>query len=402
LVDDLDAQRRAIVEHIARVDPHEALDLIWRFLGVASTVFERVDDSSGTVADIFHAGCRDLGRIAIQAKPNPLDLAERAFVALSENDYSQYNELIELLTPALGVDGREHLKVRVTELSQTSVNTPAAGDRKVIGWSSRGPIYADEIERSHREIVTRVALQQIADAQGDVDAFIAQHSERAKTMPQVAAEIAQRLLIAGRAEEAWAAINNVVEDRPRWMPYEWQKTRIDVMEALGRTQEALDYRWMCFEGSLSSEHLRAYLRRLPDFADFEAEQRAMEFAISYSDKIVALDFLISWLALDKAAALVIRSAGELDGGRYESLTPAAEALGEKHPFAATMILRAMIDFALRENRVKRYKHAARHLSECGRLAQAVGDFGAQMTHQAYYDRIKAEHGRKSSFWTFFS
>jgi uncharacterized protein HemY len=52
--------------------------------------------------------------------------------------------------------------------------------------------------------VIRLALQEIADAQGDVDGFITQHSEKARTVPAVAAEIAQRLLKAGRAEEAWS------------------------------------------------------------------------------------------------------------------------------------------------------------------------------------------------------
>jgi uncharacterized protein DUF6880 len=62
----------------------------------------------------------------------------------------------------------------------------------------------------------------------------------------------------------------------------------------------------------------------------------------------------------------------------------------------------MIDFALKQNRVKRYRHAARHLAECASLARAIGDFGGFEPHERYTVRLKAEHGRKSSFWALVS
>jgi hypothetical protein len=81
------------------------------------------------------------------------------------------------------------------------------------------------------------------------------------------------------------------------------------------------------------------------------------------------------------------------------LSPAADALAGKHPLAATLLLRAMIDFALKQNRVKRYRHAARHLAECASLTKGISDFGGFEPHDRYAVRLKAEHSRKSSFWT---
>lgn len=69
LVKDLDAQRRAIVEQVAKSDPTEALELIWQFLALAAWVFERCDDSSGTVADVFDEAMANLGQIAAAAQP---------------------------------------------------------------------------------------------------------------------------------------------------------------------------------------------------------------------------------------------------------------------------------------------------------------------------------------------
>ena len=35
LIEDLETQRRAIVDHVARTDPKEALELMWSFMGLA-------------------------------------------------------------------------------------------------------------------------------------------------------------------------------------------------------------------------------------------------------------------------------------------------------------------------------------------------------------------------------
>ena len=367
LVEDLETQRCAIVDQVAKADPAEALELIWRFMALANSVFGRCDDSSGTVIGIFHAACRDLGEIAQAAKLAPEVLAERVFNALNENDYGQYDDLIGTLSPALGPTGLEQLKERFLELSKAPLEKPKDKDRRVIGWGTGGPLYADEIASRQRETTIRLALQEIADAQGDVDAFIAQQSKAAKTVPRVAAEIARRLLDAGRAEEAWNAINAVDENRPGWIPFEWEEVRLDVMEALGRKDEAQAFRWQCFERTLNSAHLRAHLKRLPDFDDVEAEERAMSYAVRFPNVHQALAFMVSWPALDKAAALVIQRSGELDGDHYEILSPAADALAAKYPLAATLLLRAMIDFSLKKNRVKRYRHAARHFADARAL-----------------------------------
>ena len=173
----------------------------------------------------FHAACRDLGEIASVAKVDPEILAERAFNALNENDYGQYDELIGVLSPALGPPGLERLKERFVELSKAPPERPKDRDRKVIGWGTGGPLYADDIACRGRESIVRLALREIADAQGDVDAFIAQQSEKARAVPRVASEIARRLLESGRTQEAWSAINAINETRPSWIPFEWEEIR---------------------------------------------------------------------------------------------------------------------------------------------------------------------------------
>ena len=65
LANDLDTQRRAIVEKVVKVDPKEALDLLWKLMALASSVFERCDDSNGTVIAVFHEACQRVDPCAV-------------------------------------------------------------------------------------------------------------------------------------------------------------------------------------------------------------------------------------------------------------------------------------------------------------------------------------------------
>lgn len=402
---DLETQRQAIVEKVAKADTKEALELLWRFMALATSIFERSDDGSGTIIGIFHDACEDIGHVAALAKVNPIAFADRVFDALVVNDYGQYDGLIGIAAPALGPSGLEHLKQRMIDLSNQPVKRPADKDRRAIGWGSGGTIYEDEIAERSRLSTVSLALKDIADALGDVDSFIGLYDEKTRKVPKIAAEIGKRLLAAGRAEEALAFIDAGEHRKSHswdWPDFEWEDARIEVLDALGRPEEAQAARWGCFERSLSPDHLRAYLKRLADFDDVEAEEKALDYAQKSQSLIQALFFLVSWPALDRAATLVVQRSGELDGDQYEILPRVADALAAKHPLAATLVLRALIDFSLTHSRSSRYKHTARHLLECSSLSSAIRDFGAFEMHDDYAARLRREHAKKTSFWSFIS
>lgn len=399
---DLETQRRTIVETIAPYDPAEAFDLIWQFLAIADPLFERSDDGSGSLIQSFHQACTDAGSIAAAARIDAEVLAEKVFKASQDNGYGQFDRLITAMAPALGNEGLEHLKTLFVTWAREAKEKPAKKDRRVIGWSSAGAIYEDDVYGNRKDLTVRIALQDIADVQGDVDAYIAQQPEKTRGAPMVAADIANRLVAAGRAEEALAALDKAEVKGRGDVPFEWQLARTEALEALERSDEAQAYRWSCFEQSLNDKHLRAYVRRLPDFDDIEAEERAFAFAQSFPDANRALFFFLRWPSPAEAAKLVMKRSGELDGDYYELMTPAAEVLSTKYPLAATIVLRSMIDFTLESGRSSRYKHAARHLAECQSLASQIDDFGDVRSHEDYVADLKREHGRKSGFWSLVS
>ena len=150
-------------------------------------------------------------------------------------------------------------------------------------------------------------MTEIADALGDVDGYAARFTPEEQGDPAIAADIAQRLLAAGRLDSAMVAVE-----------------RAEKAHATGRA-------W-------------------PDFEDEEAETRAIAHARSFAGFHQGLAFLVNWPAHDAAAAHAVERHGELDGDHYWLLTPAADALEQRHPLAATLMLRAMIGFAARTTR----------------------------------------------------
>lgn len=395
---DLETQRKTIVDVIAADDPKEGFELIWQFLAIADSVFGRSDDGNGSLIESFHQACTDAGGIAKAASLDPDILADKIFSVVQKNGYGQYDRLITAMVAALGNDGIEHLKALFVQWSKEP-GKKSAEDDPVIGWSSRGPVYEDDVYGNHRELTARIALKEIADAQGDVDAYIAQQPEKTRRAPSVAANIASRLLASGRALEALQRLDRADTEARIDVPVEWQLARVETLEALGRADEAQVDRWKWFEQSLNHVHLRAFLKRLPDFDDLEAEEKAFAHVQAFPDVHGALAFFLLWPALGEAAKLVVKRKPELDGNLYELMTSAAEALAEKHPLAATLILRVMIDFTLDSGRSSRYKHAARHLAECGALSPHITNFRDAGSHDTYITEIKRRHGKKHGFWS---
>jgi hypothetical protein len=237
----------------------------------------------------------------------------------------------------------------------------------------------------------RAAVQALADAQGDVEGYIATIPAAEIKHPAAGAEIARRLLAAGRTEDALAALARSAPPmggRALLPGVEaWEEVYIEALEKDGQEALAQEIRWGAFEKRLAGDRLRAFLRRLPDFDDVEAEDRALAYAKAYPRFTDALKFLTSWPAAAAAAELTLDRAPEIEPGQVEVLEPAAALLSARYPLAATLLLRAMVADTLRWARAERLKDAQRQLAELGSLAAQIADWRQIETHEAFIARI---------------
>ena len=382
LLKEIDLQRKTIAGRLAEARPDLALDLMWRLLALAGPVMDRAADGYGRIHAVFQQACRDLGAIALRASPDPVRFADRVFDAVAQDTFGQYNGLIDAVYPALTPAGVKQLKKRLTAALAARPKTTGRFDLSAP--------------------VLRFALQEIADKEGDVDAYIAIQTGSGYASPGAAAEMARRLLAAGRAEEALAILqegaNSPIANMSDSPPHDWERAWADALIATGRQDEAQRFRWACFTQRLDVDHLRAYLKALPEFDDVIAEEKAFDYASAFPDATAALAFYIAWPALDHAARLVRTRTAEIDGNAFMVLDPAAKALEGRHPLAATLLRRALIEDTLDGGKSSRYRHAARHLLECAALAASIDDYDGFETHEAFTARLRARHGRKTGFW----
>lgn len=365
LLADLDAQQQQIRGPIAAADPGQAFQLLVRFLELSDGVLERSSDTTGALIGVFERALADLGRLATAAAL-PVDaLVEQASELLAANGYGQFDQLIPCLAPALGEQGLNQLQRLY--LQHGGVDAPGV-------------------------------LRQIAEALGDGEAYLAQFNPSQLALPDVAADVALHLLEAGRGQQALAILDGASAPSASWPHTHWHDARIVVLESLGRADDAQRQRWHCFSERLSAPHLRAYLQRLPDFEDLDAEDRALQLAEAHPQPHLALQFLVAWPALARAARHVLHHAAHWDGEAHTLLTPAAERLGADHPLAAILLLRPMVVATLAQNRRRRFRHAAEQLRTCERLAAGIDHWQGQESEASFEGRLREVFGRSWSFW----
>lgn len=298
----------------------------------------------------------------------------------------------------MGEAGLEHLKVATKAWADVP---PSAADVEKYSDFGLSTSAAGSFRRN-KDLTRSIILADVADAQGDVDAYMARYSPKQLTYGTIAPGVAWRLLDDDRVDEALAIVRMAMaadaENSYRPFRHDLDLVYVECLERQGRTADLIDHLWLSFTETLDADSLRKLLKSLPDFEDFEAEEKALDHAEVFPDLEAAIDFLISWPALTRSARMVLARSDELDGNRYETLTPAADALSDKHPLAPVLLRRAMISDALDGGKSTRYRHAARHLAECRSSDAIIKDYGAIAEHGAFLAHLKQKHPRKFGFW----
>lgn len=398
LVKDLGGLLGMIESTIAPQDATEAFELLWSFLQLAPAIHARTDDSNGAVGDVMRTAMDLIATIAPGMSVDPKALAERILDALVDAGYGEFDGIIPATAEALGHEGLEHLKAITTAWAEAPPSAHELEKYRRYGLSSAPEVSVQRNKQGTRSII----LADIADAQGDVDAYMARYSAEQLTYGTIAPDVARRLLDAGRVDEAFTIIKGAraAEDGKsfRIFHYDLDEVYEDCLEKLGRTDELKRHLWDTFIQTLSARCLRKYLKLLPDFDDFEAEEKALDHAEAFSHLGAALSFLVDWPSHERAARVVLARAGELNGDSYHTLTTAAAALEARYPLAATLMRRAMVEDTLDGGKSKRYRYAARHLDECRSCDPAIDDYAGFPNHRQFVEALKRKHGRKFGFW----
>ena len=116
LARELDSLRETIAGPLAAVDPEAAVAQMRLLLSLGRGVFERSDDGSGILGDVFRQAGAELGRLwALLPTRNPIALTGEVFGLLDADGYGVTDRLLEAASSALGPDGWADLRRRLQE-----------------------------------------------------------------------------------------------------------------------------------------------------------------------------------------------------------------------------------------------------------------------------------------------
>ncbi|HYG91309.1 MAG TPA: hypothetical protein VD978_34205 [Azospirillum sp.] len=369
----LDRLRASIVADLLPRAPQPGAELLGRFLRLDRGVFERCDDSDGMIADVFRHALADYGRAWLSLpERDPRQLAELVFDLFAENDYGVRDDVVPAFKDALGPIGLDALE----ELIRTR-----------LGALSDDP-------GSWREAELIRTLTEIADARGDLDGFIALH-EMAGTEAGAVKDICERLMAAGRLEEALARAQRA--EVPEWRSSDVDRLRINILERLGRMEEAQVLRRDLFARTLSPTILDDYLAAVPVAERPAAFSDAVALARRHGDVHGALELLVQ-LDLNAAAALVCERIWDFNAQLYRVLRPVAERLAERNPLAAVLLFRRLADSVLDQAQSQAYGYAVKDLEAAERLSGSVADWSGHPPADVYRQQVAAKHRQKRAFW----
>lgn len=387
--DDLQSLTDTIEAELAPAAQDMAMDRFIRFIATHERVFERVDDSSGHVQDVYYLAIISAGKLAAQLSTSEAALLpDKIMARLGETTHGYLADLTKAIAP--------HLPQ--STLARWDAELDAAiAQRKI----DEGKTSTD---RWHYSMTSQWSemRQTLAEARGDIDLLIALESAKKPHMQDVQG-MAERLLTAGRADEALEWVRKPgsrVKGQDDALSPSRVQIEASILEALDDKTAAQALRWQCFESRLSADILRDYLKNLPDFDDIEAETRALQYGLSHQVPELALRFYLDWPRLDLAAQVILQHHSHWDGGLWHSLPKTAETLEHEHPAAATILYRALLDDILKAARSKAYGHGAKYLGKLALLAEAADPNLPEgvVAHEAYVAELRKNHGRKSGFW----
>ncbi len=371
---ELDAWLDDVEHFLLAPAPDKAWKLIDRFIRSDAKIFERSDDSTGSIGDCFRQAC-GLWHRAAAALPADPAWVERVHELHAGNDYGARDAILDEAATLLPEFELRRL-ARIYEQEARS-----------------GP---DEHER-YRSIHAAAAMGQVARALGDAALY-----ERAIRIgsPQPnhlqAADIAEQYLRFGPVERA-------IEWLTRPEDVEAGHERLELLarahEQLGHREALLDVRRRQCERSLDATLFAAYAALLPAGEQETARQQALERAERSDAPVAACLFLLALGERERAAALVLRGRNRLVAASYGELLAIARRFEQNgHPLPAVACYRALTDQILAAARSKAYGHAKRYVDHLFVLDSQVGDYRDLMTHARYVAHLREHHRRKSGFW----
>ena len=356
-------------------DPKPGIELVTAFFEADRFIFERCDDSRGSVGDVFRTTARDLFVHYASLCADKAWLVDKLIELYAEDEYGVRDVILHAAHQYLPEDLLQNLADRLWQRSQQ--------ERQ------------DTYQARHWLLVLETVARQLKNAALYEKA---QRAERPELSTSAQIDIARVYLESGdfKAALSWLECVQVEPYRSS----DRDNLLLAAYRELGDTDKAAEVALRTLRRSRSKENLEILLSIIGDNERervIEAEVSAILVSKEFLQKDA--DFLIVLDRIDDSEVYLLNHTNGFDGDYYTGLLSLTEAMEKNGRWlAASMIYRALADSILTRTVSKYYHHGIRYLKKLDSLAVNILDWRNFEDHESYKAGLLKNHGRKSSFW----
>jgi len=363
--------------HEGMDDPKTGLGLVGEFFSCDRAIFERSDDSSGLIGDVFRFDARNLF-VAYASRCTDKGFVCDLLLRLYEHD--DYGVRTELVAKASDFLPQKEMRALAAEFWERAKGEPPDSYEAGKWW---------------------IGVELLARQLGDPGLF-----EKAKLTanPELSSptcmEIAEVYLENDDPEMALFWMERI-PPTDRFRADAQDQLLYSIYERLGNREKMAETAWRMFRSGRSRSTLDMLLQALGESERERVIEEQVEpimgsATLSYGDAA----FLVDMGRLDDASEYLFRYRDQLDGNLYQFLLPLAKALEEGGRFlGATLVYRSLLESILDRAQSRYYHHGVRYLKKLDVLSPSVKDWRGLLSHEDYKESLLEVHGRKRSFWS---
>ena len=352
------------ISQLLSLSPELALTVCKQFIALDNAIFERIDDSGGSVSGSFMETFSLLGKAFVELQPPPKEVAEYLLETFLDDDHGVRGYILDHCKPALkGSVGIELKKL----LDAADV--------------------VDYMKDS--------ALKTLADAQGDVDEFIKVLQQESKAVSdRDIIDVAKRLNNAFRSEEAIKWLNKI----PKTSHFRREKYRllVEAYRLEGDEAKCRSLIWNEFQRMLQYDDYINWLKYVDEDQCTEGRMKAEQVALHYPSPIAALIFLEAIGSYDKAEQMVLDlvQKGELTCVNQSAIRKISTSLASHSKYlAATLLRRELVEDVLTRAVSKYYKYGISDLKKAKDFSEHVQDWQTLPNHEEFVESIYGWYDR---------
>lgn len=358
-------------------DPEAGVNLASRFFELDEPIFERSDDSSGSIGTVFTYDAAQLFSFFAAQCQDKEWIAQKVVEIVQKDEYCVRDSLLEHVHEFLDTEQLTKLAEQFSILAADDSND----FRQRRAWS-------------HVHTLAR----QLKDPEMFELARLAASSPRDSSKAHL--EIAEVYLESGKPEIALSWIEKIPPE-DTFVSYDRQKLLITVYGQLGKRKEQEEAVWAFFRRFRDEDNLQTLLEIVgPEKRDSIIADESVIILSEPSLCSSNLEFLVENERLQDAERYILDREDQLNGESYYSLEPIAQAFEQREfPLAASVIYRKLLESVLERRVSKYYHHGVRYLKQLDKLAKMIPDWRGRTPHSEYFQTIHDEHKRKTAFWS---